>query len=147
MRALLPLAALLPFAACAAAGGAHPAASHVADGVARGDVPALSAAVVAFVSMRQPPGPVALQAPRVDPVGLTDRVAADLRAAGHALSPTGRNRLVVQAETFGEGVLLRVLLDDARAARVLDRMPGGTLAGTGPYTVTSGEPVRLGGRS
>lgn len=134
MRAFLAPLALLPLAACV---GAVPASgSHVADGIAPGDVPALSAAVLAFVGMRQPPGPVALLPPPADPVGLTDRVASDLRAAGHALSPTGRNRLAVQAEPYGGDVLLRVVLDDARAARVLTRTPSGTLAGASPYTLT-----------
>lgn len=134
MRALT-LALLLPLAACGT--GSSQLNSYVAKDISPGDVPALSSAVVAFVTMRQPPGPLMLQPPPGDAPGLTERITADLRAAGHAVSPGGRNRLAYQVEPYGPRTLLvRVALDDARGARVLARTSGGALGPSGPYTVS-----------
>jgi hypothetical protein len=91
--------------------------------------------------MRQPPGPVAVDAPKDgDTAGLADLVASNLRAAGFVVSPTGRNHLAYDVEgADAHELLLRVTLDDARGARLLTRAaPDQPLAAQGPFTVTLG---------
>lgn len=137
-RSILALALLIPAAGCGTFGFGGGPRSFVAASISPADAPALASAVVAFVTMRQPPGPIAVVAPDGDPAGLAQRITADLRAAGHVVSPSGRNHLAYQLAPYDGGVLVRVTLDDERAARVLDRR-GGRLVPGGPYTMTIAE--------
>lgn len=141
-RQLLALALLAHSAAgCASLrGGPEMPGSFVAEGIAPADAPAISSTVASFVTMRAPPGPIALDAPEGDPADLAEKVAADLRAAGHAVSPSGRNRLSYRVEEHARGTyLVRIALDGERAARILARGQGGRLEPASPYTVTLAE--------
>lgn len=145
MRGFRALAAclLLPAAGCAAVGGApHTHSSFLGSDIPAADVPALSAAVASFVTMRAPPGPIAVQSPDEDKAGMAERISNDLRAAGHVVSETGRNRLSYQASRMGDAVLLRMALDNDKAARVLVRGQSGALQPSGPVTLTLGRAAR-----
>jgi hypothetical protein len=146
-RGLIVAASLaLALGGCASrpgGGTGSPSASFLATDIPASDVPAISAAVASFVTMRAPPGPIGIRSPDKDTGGMSERLASDLRAAGHAVSPDGRNRLSYQATRFErDTVLLRIALDGARAARVLARGQSGALQPAGPVTLSFADAAR-----
>jgi len=138
-----PLALVLLAGLAAGCAGQPTMSSFVDSRVPKTDMPVIADAVVAFVSMRQPPGPVAVMAPPRGDDGLAVRIAEGLRAAGIAVAPSGPNRLAYRIAPYDAGaLLLRVDLGGEHATRLFIRGRGDDLVPSGPFAVTVTEASR-----
>ncbi len=110
-------------------------ASAVPADLALAEAVPLAAAMADLTTRRVPAssGAIVVLAPAGD-AALTSALLNDLRAAGYTVADSGPHRLAYQVNALGGDVLVRMDLDDARAARLFTRTAGG-LSAAGAFSV------------
>ena len=140
--AMLVLAAALP--GCSSLGGLSAAlgvgsdtGSSVSTAIEPEDAPVLAASITDLVARRvsNSAGPLRLEAADDDGL-LGPELAKALEGAGYRLADTGRGyRVSYRIASLSDGVLVRVGLNGAHAARVYARGREGVLTPRGPYSL------------
>lgn len=110
-------------------------ASAVPADLALAEAVPLAAAMADLTTRRVPAssGAIVVLAPAGD-AALTSALLNDLRPAGYTVADSGPHRLAYQVNALGDDVLVRMDLDDARAARLFTRTAGG-LSAAGAFSV------------
>lgn len=140
--AVLVLAAALP--GCSSLGGlgavlgvGSDTGSSVSTTIEPGDAPVLAASITDLVARRvsHSAGPIRLDAADGDGL-LGPELARSLEGAGYRLADAGRGyRISYRVASLNEGILVRVGLNGAQAARVYARGREGVLTPRGPFSL------------